>query len=165
MLLNSQVPPKANCTIGLRSCDARAKARGTDQVEYINALTPMLTYRIQAELTQSQAEGNKKRPNSIKFIQIPNESYFRFRVCLMELRLDFNPFTSSCPWTTCAGLHEGQWLLGRGFGIPTTAVPAKSRLPGRLGHSERISGFSCSFLLTPGSEPISHGSREHLAQP
>lgn len=162
MLLNSQVPPKAHCANGLRSCDARDEARGTERVEHVNALTPTLTYRIQAELTQSQAEGTEKG-------QIRVSSY-KYQPNLIS---DFmygttSPFRSIhhlCPWTTRTGLHEGQRLLGRGLGIPITAMPAKSRLPGRLGHSESIGGFSCSFWLAPGFELITHGPQEHLAQP
>lgn len=45
---------------GLRSCNARDKARGTEEADHVNALTPTLTYRSQAELTQSQAGGNEK---------------------------------------------------------------------------------------------------------
>lgn len=55
LLLNSQVPPKVNCTIGFTLV-----MLVTRQAEHVNALTPTFTYRIQAELTQSQAEGNKK---------------------------------------------------------------------------------------------------------
>lgn len=59
LLLNSQVPLKVNCTIGFTLVMLITRQARTEQVEHVNALTPTLTYRIQAELTQSQAEGNK----------------------------------------------------------------------------------------------------------
>lgn len=52
--------PKSQLYDWLHSCDARNEASRTDQVERVNALTPTVTYSIQAALTQSQAEGNKK---------------------------------------------------------------------------------------------------------
>lgn len=60
LLWNSQVPPKVNCTIGFTLVMPGTRQAGTEQVERVNALTPTFTYRTQAEVTQSQAEGNKK---------------------------------------------------------------------------------------------------------
>lgn len=60
LLLNSQIPPKVNHTMGFALVMLITRQAGPEQVEHVNALTPTFTYRIQAELTQSQAEGNKK---------------------------------------------------------------------------------------------------------
>jgi len=60
LLLNSQVPPKVNRTTGFALGMLVTRQAGAEQLEHVNALTPTFTYRIQAELTQSQAEGNKK---------------------------------------------------------------------------------------------------------
>lgn len=60
LLLNSQIPPKVNRTTGFTLVILIARQARTEQAEHVNALTPTFTYSIQAELTQSQAEGNKK---------------------------------------------------------------------------------------------------------